>query len=376
MDFDHLSASSMELFLECPARWKARYDHPVAHRDTVGATATLGKACHKALEIFYREELYDTYYPLGALLSEYDKAFSELFHTQEDSIKKLGMGLLTKWYSRQTSFDKPLSIELEETFEIQTKAGPKEFLYFIDRLDMERDGPSVYDYKTGRWTLNHKQLRKDIQAKSYATATWLKYPEFRGYWVTFDYLRNEPIGVSFKPDELEEFYYFICETADKILESDGSEERLNKKCTFCVRKSSCAAISRNVAAGGIIGSTVEDLVTDRIHVNIASTTLKANLAEIDELLMAAFRNLDTNTLDGIHEDHILTYSSRNWTVVDMAQVKDVLSNTRLAQYAKMTVDDVRDEILTLLASNDIDAANRLERAIKRTKTAPSIRRVD
>ena len=252
MDAHHLSASSVKAFLACPAQWRARYVN--ASGDMSGEAATRGTTFHLALERFVQEGRHLDPDGFGHLQGHWSQAWDEVMRQPRGGVEYLNGGLLLQqWWERQNWDDRQvISTERRTEFMLADAKKPIPFVYIIDRLDETPSGIEVFDYKSGRFMLNHDGLRNDLQAISYATAVWLEHPDQRRYWVTFDYLQGDPIGVAFGPDQCEAHYRFLCDVADEIADSDGDEERLNSQCRFCDRKFSCKALASHMNAGGYL----------------------------------------------------------------------------------------------------------------------------
>jgi len=88
---------------------------------------------------------------------------------------------------------------------------------FIDLvLEYDKDTLLVVDYKTGYSIPTHEAFIKDLQPRMYSYAAKQLYPNYKYYWVQFDYFRGIPIEHVFTADDDEitrkeviKYYHYI-----------------------------------------------------------------------------------------------------------------------------------------------------------------------
>jgi len=194
-ELPRLSYSSLNMFVQCPMRYKLRYidDNKSA---TEALHLELGNILHKALEIKYRN-----------IINEKDVNYNELFdviemgvaeETEKDKGKFLnGLKQLRKKYGNElfeevdaksglsynekldiffeyiqedvdTSVWKPIAVEMPFEFVFEDKVI---FHGFIDRIDQNTSGElRVVDYKSSNKLFNDKDLTTPLQMVIYALA--------------------------------------------------------------------------------------------------------------------------------------------------------------------------------------------------------------
>lgn len=367
MKLHHLSASSAKMFEACEAQWGAKYDG--GGMDIGGEAAGLGSAIHTALEKLVALDEH-----LGAdawdkLLAHYDDAYWQELPTAEkyDEGKKIIGDWLarTDWSGRTV-----LSTEDRLEFMLETKYGEVPMVYIIDRLDRHDDGDlEVVDYKSGVWTLSYEQLRSDVQARTYATAIWKSHGAQR-VWVTFDYLRSNPVGVRFTAEQCQDHYNYLVRLAERIIESDGTKETVGSGCRFCLRRSECVSLRRYAQNNVALTGTLGQLIARRAEIDAAQKALTESLKELDGVLMRHFDESGETELVG-DQGQKARLASRRYRQVDSDGVAQILEPAMLARYATVSVSAV-DE---LLANEDLDPDTVVKlRALVRTRnSAPSIR---
>lgn len=359
MELHHLSASSAKLFEACEAQWQARYEG--GGRTGSGDAADLGTALHEALELFLSkvdsksiktgwDQLYDAY----------KEAYWS--HMSSPEMFAEGSDMLKKWYARQIedieNWHERTVLSFEERTEmiLETKYGDVPFVYIIDRLDQHADGEiEVIDYKSGKWQQNGYDLRHDIQARSYATAIWRRFPGQSLYWVTFDYLRNEPVGVSFRAAECEAHYQYLVRLAERIIESDGTQETLNSMCRFCIRKHHCKALYRYELVDGTATEDVDKLIGKRLELSYMQKAIEAMMADIDNAVKAELMESDDDEL--VSGDVTVRLTSRRSRTVDSEAVIDVIGPEAALGYIKVGASDI-DQIIAESDSEEDVAALR------------------
>jgi RecB family exonuclease len=315
MELRSLSASSAAMFEDCPSRWYAEY-HGKA--DQIGsAPAKKGTVVHATLEEWVANGLHlaPPERPEQAIeliySGHYEKYFSDTAEYDD------GLEMVLAWLKRTDwSGRKVLSTEVKKSFpliaDVEVElAGPNGEIvpshdtvsipcnYIFDRVDeVQADEPTieVVDYKTWRLPMSPETLRHKVQAKLYALAALLEFPWAERIWVTMDQLRHDPVSVSYKRRELEEFHAYLERLAERIILMDPAEapEILNKDCKYCVRKLHCATLATNKAAGGTLGN-LDDLAqaaSIREKIAMRRDGLNALLEEVDGFILNDMKHRD------------------------------------------------------------------------------------
>lgn len=343
-----LSASSLNVAELCLARWRAENFH--RSKGMGGAAASLGTSCHGALELFMnaaRPELGGTAkWEKKLLLDYYRLSYMETFGTVDASgeVYDDGVQMLERWFARTDpdSF-KVISTERKDNFPIPTSAGEIPFNYIWDRFDQLDDRTfKVVDYKTNRWGLNPGDLKKKIQARCYGLAAAIQLKkqglEYDKIWVEFDLLRHDPVGIVYSHAENVATWTFIRELAEKIIATpeDEAPETLNPECRFCVRKLSCSALTRNVAAGGVFAVTsAAEAVDIRATLDYQAKAIEAAVKELDEIILTEAREQDMLSFETDMNKLEIGVSSRR--AVDPERVQMVLGPDLFAKYGSSSI---------------------------------------
>lgn len=307
-----LSASSAQMFEDCPSRWNAEYH---GRADQIGgAPAKKGTVVHATLEEWVKNDFHvnPPERPEQAIEliygGHYEKYFSDTAEYDDGLEMVLGWLKRTDWSGRkviETEVKKSFLLHpfLDDQFvggnDTATPIISIPFNYIFDRIDeVQADEPTieVTDYKTWRRPISAEALHHKVQAKSYALAASLEYPWAEHVWVTMDQLRHDPVSVKFKRRELEEFHAYLERIAERILSMDPDEapEILNHDCNYCVRKLNCAALATNRQAGGTLGN-LDDIVKAallRDKVAMRAAGLKSLLEEIDTFILNDMQRRD------------------------------------------------------------------------------------
>lgn len=368
-----ISASSLNTADTCLARYKAENIEftPTGSDKTA---ANIGTACHGALE-HYVERVYmkKTDEPSWDLLQElYIEAFKETFDTTEakgPSFKD-GHELLQVWFLRtDLSGVEVLSVERKMRFPIPTSAGDIPMTYICDRVDYyEENGKKilrVVDYKTIRAFLSHEDVREKLQARIYDLMMRIQYKDkdIDEFHVVFDLLRHEPVGVVFSREEAEETWGAIIARAERILATpdDNPPETLNSECGYCVRKTQCKTLQRNIAGGGLFAiPNVEEAARLREQLQSQIKGINAALDELDEYIMAYAKEHDVYKFK-TDNDYQVLISGKKTRVVDAALAGGILGPELMGRFGKINVGDVDRIIKTGLV--DEATAKELEATI-------------
>jgi CRISPR/Cas system-associated exonuclease Cas4 (RecB family) len=140
-----LSHTSIQLYLDCPLKWKFKYVDKLPEKPK--SFFSFGKSIHSALQFFYSKPTAPT---LTEMLDYYNTTWiSEGYKSgdQEAKEKLKGQEILTDFHTKHApKFKTPLYIE----YQFFAKIDGIPVMGFIDRIDKLADGSVVItDYKTG-----------------------------------------------------------------------------------------------------------------------------------------------------------------------------------------------------------------------------------
>lgn len=339
MKLTSLSATAAQVFELCEARWRAER---VDWATSPGSRAAgLGTVCHGALEGFVQDKIYDdlSIDQDAALLGYYTAAYEAQF--ADKSYFDEGLKLCLGWLHRQIWAGRTvLSTETKENFMLPTSIGRIPVNFIWDRCDEMADGTiEIVDYKTNVAPLTHEELQHNVQARLYGLAAQIKFPAAEMIWVTFDYLRHQPVGVRFTKDQNAETYRYMRRLAERIIVSDGSVETLNDQCKWCVRRHECRKLKEHVHVGGILGITDPVVAADRRReLDAAAQALKVMIEELDQVILAHMDDIEEAEFATDTTEVRLDISSRRH--IDDRLAADVLGGDIMARYGGLTMASI------------------------------------
>lgn len=352
-----LSATALQSFAACPARYKAE-KLDFADGVSSNSAATLGSACHGALEMYVKAVFLEGKYEQDEklLLDFFKMSYATEFGSYDyETIEYMdGYDMLQKWF-RRTTFPETtriISCEQKTFFNVPTSVGDIPFNYIWDRFDQIGERTfKVVDYKSNRWRIQPSDLKKKIQARAYGLACAIQLKsqdiEYDRIWVEFDLLRHGAVGTSFSREEIAATWFFIKDSAEEIIRraEDEFEERLNAECLFCPRKAGCDALKKNITVGGIhsIGS-VEEAIDIRAQVQWQKQGLESLLKEIDMKILAEAKARDMDEFES--DMNRLKITASNNRAIDAERAENVLGPKLFAKYGstKINMGDI-DKLL-------------------------------
>jgi len=376
------SASALHVAGLCLSRYSSQYLGKMPEGGPKRA-ASMGSAVHGCLEQFVnftQVEQDEDWNDKDLLRACYDVSYQEAFGSVDYETEEYSTGwqLVLRWHKR-TDFKglEVLSLETKENFPLHTSIGDIPFNYIFDRLDRITDREDEYqvvDYKTSKWNINQSELRKKIQARSYAVACRIKYPNAKRIWVEFDMLRHDTVAVSFTRDDDVKFYQFLEREAERIINSpvptkEEPLETLNEECRWCPRKARCLALRKNIGSGGIHSITPSKAAVMRGEVAAQLSGLKDLVGELDKILLAEAAAEDS--LELTYPDAVVNVYTKKQRTPNNAAIISIVGQKIAERYGKMNLGDIDD----LLKGNEISDAQKAEvRAqISTDYTNPSVK---
>ena len=345
-----VSASSLAVAEKCMRRWKAENLDRVPGMG--GNAASLGTTCHAALEKFVEEYLKNGTWSWDDLSIYYQFAFGTIFGF-DSSVPEYddGLQMLNKWFSRTSLDDRTvLSCESKESFDIPTSAGKIKFNYIIDRLDqIGEDEYEVVDYKSQRFPIDADELANKIQAKAYALAVQIKYPNAKKIWVTFDLLRHAPVSIRFTRQDNVNTWAYLKQLVESIVQTPETKAlpTLNSECRFCTVKTTCPKVSANIRGGGTHSIDTPDKAAEKLYqaqaAIAAATQIKEEMSEYLMKHAAQFNITDWESEDGEFSIAVGEGRGRR-TITDMHRLLNLLPSDVIEEYGKIGVTEL-DAIL-------------------------------
>ena len=310
MKLKRLSASALKMFVSCPRRWQARYDNGFdkSTPELSGSSASLGTACHEAIEIFYNEHATDSpdswadqgLWP--TLLKLYSDAYAE--NMDDQSRFDEGAQMMKKWFNRQRDFGaKVIGNEYEATIEVQTSQGPVPIIMILDRVEELPDGAiRIIDYKSWVQFTKADEIKDSVQFKTYAAVAGQIWPDAPKIWLVVDALRYDEVGVAYNRSELDEAWDWIAEKAEEIIAMKEPKEVLNSECRYCVRRHECETMQIHSAVTGPESlsehMTPADIADKRYGLQVGIKAMEAMLEDCDDHLLSHAAVEERLTIEG------------------------------------------------------------------------------
>lgn len=176
---DHLSASSVKTFLQCPSSWSAAYLEQLPRR--WGSALLKGRAVDKASEVNWRQKP-DSGEDISIEAAQ-EVAEGEFYRSMEEAGGKgevdwgtsnagAELDSTTRMTRRFMTDIAPLytPTEVQKRIEIPIVNSERVFIGFIDALTPD----TIIDVKTGGRRMSQADADRDLQASAYALATGLK----------------------------------------------------------------------------------------------------------------------------------------------------------------------------------------------------------
>lgn len=313
------------------------------------------------------------------LLEEYySLSYAQVFGSFDNSTDEFadGYDLIVKWFKRvekDGTFDgvKVISCEVKRSFDLPTSIGPIPFNYIWDRFDYLGNGRyKVVDYKTNRWNINLDQFKKKIQPRAYAMAAAIQLKsegiDYDRIYVEFDMLRHSPIGMMFTREDNKNFWNFLKTTVEEriiaIPDTDANgepvelPERLNPECLFCVRKSACKALKKNIVVGGIHSLGFDEAIDLRAQVNYQQAGLNSLANELDAKIETIAK--ETEVVDYQTSNTKLSWSVSNRRGIDGERVKFIIGTRLFEKYGSESI--TMKSIDTLLKGPELNDTQKKE----------------
>lgn len=367
-----LSASSVQVFESCPARWTAEYY--LRARQPSSSAADLGIACHSALEDWVAEGFAtDASTDFKYLERLFKKHYGSLSPGNNSRLDE-GLEMMKRWYERSHPLENVVvSTEHKQNFLLPTSVGKIPFNYIWDRCDqLDQTEYEIIDYKSVSRPIQPEGLKDKIQARCYGLAAQIAFPDAERIWVTFDLLRYDPVGIVFTKEENRDTWRYLRGLAERIIATDGNNppEQLNPECRWCVRKQVCTSLQRHEAVGGHLSiSDPEKAAVQRLQLESARSGLEAAIKEMDEVILDHMEREDILQFET--DDVVVKATSKRRRDVDSTMVGRVVGEELMAKYGSVGVTAID----RMLKSGDLteEQGAELKRLIRYKHSAPSVK---
>lgn len=238
MKLEHLSASRIETFYQCPLKYWAIYEKEM--EETPHPLTNMGSAEHEMLKLATRarmagERRVRMHDPLV-----FRDAAMRKFKVEAQYAPLLDelTGNALKWgYFRNLA--RTVGCELKFSFALEDGT---EVTGFIDRLDIAPPEADIIDIKTQKSQFTGEELRESWQARIYNIAARRMFLEVSGkVSVSFWVLRHMVQKIWLGPHDAEADCRRLVEVAREIRVSDGRQGKPSGLCPYCPYKECPAA---------------------------------------------------------------------------------------------------------------------------------------
>jgi DNA helicase-2/ATP-dependent DNA helicase PcrA len=235
-----LSYYQIDDYLTCPLKY--RYVNilrvPIMEHHTV----IYGRAMHEAVCKFFQQRLSGKEMHLAALLDTFASNFDPqgfLAEAHQEQRFRIGKEALTKFYhAEQEKRSQPLYVEKDFSFILENNKISGRF----DRLDQEKEGVVIIDFKTSEITTQKKadeKAKENKQLALYALAcknVFGKLPA-RG---ELHFLESGLVGTKgIEEDDLQEIIADVRKVSSGIRQLDFSAKPAYMACTYCAYNQVC-----------------------------------------------------------------------------------------------------------------------------------------
>lgn len=195
---DYISASSINLFLQCPVAYMLKYQLELDTRETDLSFAKYGTLVHKICEnIANGEYLFE-----DEAIQEYESEFTECGVNFDNYFEAGKEGIKNQWKFFENF--KIEAIGAEVKFDVKPFEHIPKFFGYIDLVYRNENGDLVVrDYKTSK-PYTSDQLSKQIQPYFYSEACLEIYGELPKYF-EFDFIRFNQKATIVTNEEFLEF---------------------------------------------------------------------------------------------------------------------------------------------------------------------------
>ncbi|MBD3332767.1 DUF2800 domain-containing protein [candidate division GN15 bacterium] len=249
------SFSSLDLFRQCPCKYKFKYVERRALPPTISAELEMGRIVHAVIEKLYRAAQDGVLISREDAIDEYDRMWSGAdvdkiqpageYATVDDTIRA-GARLVGAYWEKYQPFDEGTLIGAEDDIVFDLPGTTLKFRGKIDRLWKRDDGViEVCDYKTGRRLAKVTDNHFKFQMGLYHLAVKTAYPHFETIEVAQYFLRmDEIVRYRFPEEELDMIAEELRQAVAEVVAAKRLEEfptREDTHCSWCEYFDMCPA---------------------------------------------------------------------------------------------------------------------------------------
>lgn len=237
MKLEHLSASRLKVYDQCPKKYWAIYHANLPQESH--AAANLGQAIHKAFEVAVRARRLGKHRGLWDPMAVFNMACRKCKVVGANEQEVAGMvQAATRWgYFSDLSKVTGCEVEFNLTLPDGTPVNG-----YLDRLDVDGHSAQIFDLKTGKWRLSQSDMNASWQTQVYNWAVRKAYPQVSGrvavaYWQ----LRYGVYQAWCTAADADRAEARMLEMAKEIRENLTPETRPSSLCPWCPLKNECPA---------------------------------------------------------------------------------------------------------------------------------------
>jgi DNA helicase-2/ATP-dependent DNA helicase PcrA len=244
--FTGLSASTIEIYEQCPLRFKLEREWNLPRE--VSASLHNGAAMHGVLRTFYDAQRFQREVSDEDLLEQFraelaSRGIADRY--QYELYLRQGREQLQQFFEAARSLQPPDVLETEHKFELQL--GATKLAGRMDRMD--RTGPdtvAIVDYKTGK-PKSQEDADDSLQLSLYAIAAQEKLGKRADRLIFHNLEDNSAICTARTDGELEGAKLRVLKVAEKIVRKEFPANP-GYQCAFCPYRNLCPATEKVVAA--------------------------------------------------------------------------------------------------------------------------------
>lgn len=250
------SHSKLNMFKQCPLRYKYRYIDKKKPDIEKTIEALLGSVVHNTLEWIYRQAKQDNPQTIESIIEYYSNNWQENYSenilvVKQDKTSKdyfnLGVEFLVGYYNQHQPF-KDGTIECEKRIWITLDQEKNhKIIGFIDRLvyNFETKEYEIHDYKTANNLPTQDNVDNDKQLALYSIAIKELFGYDKEIVLVWHYLaHNKKIESRRTNEQLRQLKQEILESIDKIESTTTFPHNKSILCNWCDFKPSCEAWKR------------------------------------------------------------------------------------------------------------------------------------
>lgn len=244
MKLQHLSASRIKTFEQCPMQYYAKYELGVPD-DHVHPLTIMGKTLHKMFEVSTNarilgrhEAIQDPFAVMEAAIRKYS-----MENDLRGILKELTQNAIDWGYFRKINQCVGCEVKFYELLPDGTPVTG-----YIDRLDMPTPTTAdIIDLKTQKRKFTDSQLENNWQADIYNWAVRRLHPQITGdVWVSFWVVRHYVQRIVRTADDAKRTEERLLAVANEIRSCTDPDIRPSMLCNWCPFKVKCPASNENM----------------------------------------------------------------------------------------------------------------------------------